>query len=1062
MSDTPARPTARIYPLDHPNLPLPGPYMLFLAAMKEDGTVLAGPKTKQRFVTIGRELRSMVKQALYRPFQLSVPDRDGVERAVTMLPGHFWNDYEVPGPHRRGRVLVVGQAPGRHEMTRERHFCGPAGAYLRETLLQYGFTPEEMQDWYLTNVVRFMPPYEVTGNVPAAWVREGLHLFHQELRLVRPDYILALGAAATKVLYGNNASVMKLLGSYQTYEFPIDDENIHQCQVVCVNHPSQVLHQPESEGLFTTGINRFQELLSGQAAVVAKRKLDHRIVDNTEDLARALERIDKNPSFLEHNAVAVDAEWEGEHPVNRGSYVRMAQFSWETGSALGLRFTEPGGAPAWKHEGRLVPTPAPAIDLLDRWFHLRPKKIRVVGQFLVADLEWLVPLGLDLRKLFEVPRQKSWDDEPWWRTKDEGGFDTGIAAHEIDECGDLKLELLAARYTDVIRYDGALVKWRQVEARRLKVKAENLEGYGRCPHEILEPYGLWDADAAFRLFLVLNKMLDADQFGLPCREGFWRTMRALPGIYEINTNGLMIDTDRFEGMTKSFLFAKERLETSLREWAQWPDLNFESDPQIREFLFGSRWNGAKKKPGKPKRLRPPGAKSLFLTPMLTTGKKAKPWKEEYYKAKDPDKLVPSAAKATLEILKSKRAKHAYREQVSDLFDLRVVATAIKNIAKPPVRDKAGKIVRNEHGKPRYLTGLGRYLDDDHRVRTHIYPTTETWRWRSSRPNAQNYSSNREKDYKRVLGELYQHGVRSLFKAAPGCVLVEADYSGAELALAAFASADPEMIKHAVRMALPEEHEDHYDIHCNITALVFEEVREKLQGQRLVKEVFEKNGFKELRNITKTIVFGLMYGRSARAISIEAQMQGSDLSEEQAEEIIEAVFQVYPMVKYYLDECDARAGDPRYLCSIFGTRRRFPPTDNEKILRGFGRSAKNFPIQGGVAMVVNAAVDAFMSYREDVGRPDLYKLVLQIHDALLFEIPVENVEFFIDEVLPYCMVDQVPIYPRDLSGQPTGTGPYYLGYEAGVYEYWKQTLYKDDCRRLGLAERFGKEPKQLSV
>ena len=65
------------------------------------------------------------------------------------------------------------------------------------------------------------------------------------------------------------------------------------------------------------------------------------------------------------------------------------------------------------------------------------------------------------------------------------------------------------------------------------------------------------------------------------------------------------------------------------------------------------------------------------------------------------------------------------------------------------------------------------------------------------------------------------------------------------------------------------------------------------------------------------------------------------------------------------------------------------------------------------------------------------------------------DFFYDEVLQYCMVDCVPIYPRDLSGHSTGSGPYYLGYEAGVYEYWKQPLTKQDCRRLGLAERFGK-------
>ena len=1048
------RPKARVWRPTGAGMPLPSPYMLARAMDRQDGTAVKGPKTKRVLTDVGPVLASMIRSALYRPFQFAVPGKDGKDRPVTMLPGRFWNDQEVAGPHRKARVMVIGQAPGVQEMSQQRHFVGSAGSYLLETLRRHGFSDEERRDWYVTNAVRFLPPYEPSGDMPAAWIRECEHLLHQELRLVRPDYILALGSAATKVLFGRQASVMKLLGSYNDFEFPLDGDVQHRCQVVCVNHPAQILHQPESKGLFDTGIRRFYSLLHRSSAEVVA--LSHEIVDNTQDLQRVLERIDRHPEFLRHNAVAVDGEWEGEHPVNAGSYLRMMQFSWASGCAVGLRLTEPGGRPCWRDSrgGKVVSGQA-AADLLDRWFYLRSKKIRVVGHFLVADLEWLVPFGLDLRKLFEAPRQKSWDDAPWDLTRTEGGFDTGIAAHELDESGELKLELLASRYTDVVRWDSALLKWRAEEAKRLKVKAETLEGYGRCPHEILEPYGLMDADATFRLFLALNKLLDSDEFGLPCREGFWRTMRALPAIYEINTKGMLIDVERFTGLTVTFELARQRLEASLREWANWPTLNFNSDYEIRELLFGSKWNGVQVKPGGRKRLRPATARSMFLTPLLTTGKKAKPWKEAFLKAKEPEKLVPSAGKATLEILKSKRARHPYVQQVSDLFDLKVVGTAIKNIAKPPMRDDRGKILYNDRGKPRYKTGLGRYIDDDFRVRTHIYPTTETWRWRSSRPNGQNYSSNREKDYRRVLGDLYRHGVRALFRARPGCVLVEADYSGAELALAAFASNDPEMIRHAVRMALPEHDPEHYDIHCHITAMVFSHVRKALEGRPLTKSTFDEAGFKELRNITKTIVFGMMYGRSARAIAIQAQMEGSDLTEEKAQAIIDAVFEVYPMMKLYLDECESRAVDPRHLSSIFGTRRRFPKTSDQKQQQAFGRSAKNFPIQGGVAMIVNAACDAFLSYREDVARPDLYDLVLQIHDALIFEVPVENVDFFYDEVLQYCMVDCVPIYPRDLSGHSTGSGPYYLGYEAGVYEYWKQPLTKQDCRRLGLAERFGK-------
>ena len=109
-----------------------------------------------------------------------------------------------------------------------------------------------------------------------------------------------------------------------------------------------------------------------------------------------------------------------------------------------------------------------------------------------------------------------------------------------------------------------------------------------------------------------------------------------------------------------------------------------------------------------------------------------------------------------------------------LRDLHFIDQLLKSTLRPPLADSAG-----------YDGGLISYICDDGRVRTRIYQTLETRRYSSSRPALQNISKRGEVDYARILGDRYQYPVRSVIEAAPGHVLVEADYVGAELAAMAW-------------------------------------------------------------------------------------------------------------------------------------------------------------------------------------------------------------------------------------------------------------------------------------
>ena len=70
---------------------------------------------------------------------------------------------------------------------------GPTSQYLVRALGEAGFSEQDRADWYVTNLVKHENPFKDSDRLPADWVKDGLYLLHQELRLVRPEYLLALG-----------------------------------------------------------------------------------------------------------------------------------------------------------------------------------------------------------------------------------------------------------------------------------------------------------------------------------------------------------------------------------------------------------------------------------------------------------------------------------------------------------------------------------------------------------------------------------------------------------------------------------------------------------------------------------------------------------------------------------------------------------------------------------------------------------------------------------------------------------------------------------------------------
>lgn len=1029
-------------------MPPPGPDFLEHALAMGDSSEVRGQGSKRRFV-VGPILRELYARALYADsFQLPIHYQVGRDpKLMDFVPGHIFGarDSDHLGPVSRTSVMVVGKHPGYEEVIQKRNFYGASGQLLTAAFQQAGI--KGFSQFYVTNVMKFAhpEPSKKSGVLKAPWLKDCLPLLHQELRLVRPTYILCLGNEAAKIFLGRSATISSMEGRVEEFEIPLDRKpqkspKIHKAMLMVVPHPAAVLHRPEMAEQFERNIERFGQLLAGARFYESETDIDHRSVDNENDLAQILIQAEKEcPDKL----VAVDAEWHGKHPQmtlrlgkkgTRHPYLRTVQFSWAHKKAVCVRLRHPGGEPAFR-EG-----PKRAMKLLGKFFQDK----RVAGHFFVADLEWLVAEGLDLRAQFRAP-----PDGPeifgWERTATEGGFDTALAAHAINETSSLGLEALAVRYTEAPRYDVQLDKWKKDYCRDHKLSAKSLVGYGECPSEVLEPYGAYDADVTRRLAVFLNQKLDSDEYGHCCREAFWISMRAVDAVYEINTAGLYVDRDRFDQMTLSFLQARADLEQKIRDWSRWPDFNLNSVDETKEFLFGVRYNGKRSPKGKHVRLRPAGARSLKLEPLLDTSKPPVPWAKVVERGEDQFRS-PSTDKKVLEILTYSTGPEA--KVVEWLRDYRYIGQVLKNFLRPPKTNRKNQMVLTRAGHFIYDKGVASEICDDHRIRTHIYQTAETGRWRSARPNCQNWSKIREKDYRRILGDRYVAPLRSVLSAAPGCVLLEADYIGAELFGMAMMSGDKRMINHCQRNQLPEDHSNYYDVHSNVAKMAFQLKCEP------TKKGLQATGKAYLRDLAKKVVFGIAYGRGAAAIAMEARQEGVNVSEKEAEQTINAVFKLYPGLRTFFNACQDRVDNERWLCGAFGRFRRFPLTlRDEQQKAEFQRQAMNFPIQGMIADAVSRAVDHLYHYRSsgecpEVG-PHSYRIVLQIHDAILLEVDPAALDAVYDRVIPRCMTELVPVVPCNLDGIALPVGAYYLGVDKNVYLRWGIKPTVKECVALGI-------------
>lgn len=1044
-----------IWPLNAPGMAPLGAAYVEAARLAGDEEAREEGKGKQRHVVATKTLEKLVRASLYGQgkLTLALPVSGGRRSSVNVVGGHLWGrDPEGPsyGPE-PADVMVVGKMLGREEELKKRCFYGPSGSLMAQTLRKLGV--DDFGSWYLTNALKTPHPDKNQG-WREGWVKEFAHIFDQELRLVQPKFILCLGADALKLVTRDRkmtfgrADGQAIELTYSLNQVAGEEPQQRTALVVVARHPAEALKSPEMLPRFEMAVGRFVQLTRGVRWDKPEEDLDHQVIRNEADLIAALERMRE---VNEDRIVAADAEWQGDHPQNAGSYLRCVQLSWAYKQAICIALRDCEGKDAFD------PSPTRAIEILGEYLQDR----RMVGHMFNADLEWLVHAGLDLRPQFVAP-------ERWEDCREQGGWDTALMAHAVDETSDFTLNGLMLRYTDCPRYDMVLQEW---------IKSKPEHSHGTSPDELLYPYGMLDADSSRRLAMALIPRLDSDQFGNNCWKPFWIAQRAVEAVFEINNTGLLVDRERAEALMMSYLAKKEELAGQIRRWANWPDLNLESHYQVRELLFGARYNGhAPTEEGTVRRTRPANARSMHLVPVLTTGNRPKPWEEVVREGSEKD-YTPSTNKNSMGILwhagssaacrvRPGRAdesivKGDYEREIALVKDYKAISRIITSVLKPPDANKAGEWMEDEHGEWVFSKGLLGHICDDGRIRTFINQLKETARWSSSRPALQNLSKTMEEVYFRIMGADYAHPIRSIFRADPGHVIIEADYSSAELFGMAWRAQDFRLMEDLQRGLLPKSHPDHIDIHSKIACQAYH------LNCAPTKAGLESIGKEHLRTPAKAVVYGVSYGRQAKAIAVQLRTEGLQVSTDEAQVIIDTYFGLYDRLTPYFEECSVRSVGPwreggrerdnkaaaRWMANDFGRYRRFPVCDSWSTQGDIERQAMNFGIQSLVADAMNRSVDNLMIEKKKMGL--VTQLVLCVHDAVVCLAPVDEVGIVINELLPRCMSELTPIHPCHLDGTPMAAGPYHLPIDTDVYVHWGEKITKSQCRELGLSESYGK-------
>lgn len=446
---------------------------------------------------------------------------------VRMIPGHALAG--APGPE-PAPVMIIGKMPGREEVQQQRYFVGESGKILRNLLTELN-VPHS--NWYATNVCRFGLPIGMK-DIRKTWIKECAYFLFQEILLVKPKFLLLLGADAIKSIFPNQ-TLKRIRGAF------IENNGM---QVFSTTNPAAVIHKPEMRPAFVDDMRVFTSALKNGHAV--KKPTKYWYIDNQEDLDNAVDKLIGAGA----NRFAMDCEWAGRH--FKTGHLRTIQICWSSGQVIVIRLRDDSQEECFK------PNRYAAVNALRKL--LFREGVQIIGHGFRADLPWLIEFGLtDILHYFYM--------------------DTMLVNHVLEENAQHALSAVVLRTSDLGRYDLELEEWKR------KHGLGDDGGYGLIPDKLLLKYAAQDADGSYRAGRVLEAELNRDE-NKKLKDLYFNVIHPVTeAILEIEMTGLHTDSDRMRSLACYYADKRDDIARLIKLAIQNPKFNFRSHRQIQTLLY---------------------------------------------------------------------------------------------------------------------------------------------------------------------------------------------------------------------------------------------------------------------------------------------------------------------------------------------------------------------------------------------------------------------------------------------------------------------------------------------
>lgn len=691
-----------------------------------------------------------------------------------------------------------------------------------------------LQDIFLTYAIRFALCEGRTSFLESHKRNCGA-LLRADLLGVKPRVAVLSGSDALKALFGRDAKLDNYLGVIHEWQgIPV---------IPTISH-LQLAHGHASMGLFQSCLDRARDfLVSGKTTVEVPQQRDYRICLTAREIETTCHELVAKADTGALDLIVFDTEFGNDVAQESETYTRSVQVAWEAGCVAYFGLHGPQGETLMS-----APDMARSVDAMKRLFE--HPRLALGGHHLRVDVQRLSELGIDVDEKLAT------------------GYDTMLLHHLLFGDDDQGLEVLIRKACPEFgNYWKPLEDWLADNG-----KAHHLQfGYATIPDDILIPYSMKDADATFSALHWLLRQFRRGKEHL-LRIYFDITAPTSLHLLDVERQGVLIDDEYRQNMRAFYEPVYEDLLARLRSKLNWPGFNPGSKDQVLMLLF----NGVDYRDKKP-HIVPPGAKILEgLIPLFNTDKYPKDWPE--LRAEGVERFhTPSTKSEALEILYGDT-------KIEEIKLLRQVL-----LLRKMLRDYLSPIEYNEFGFPVDGKGIHNNIWSDGRVRTHLWQTSETHRYRSSKPNLQT-SPKRQEAAARAVFIDYYFGLtvdeyeqrcsdeakgtplwipperriqipafKSCMVAPEDYYLIEADFATAELAVLAFASQDPVLI------AIVDQNRDlHSEMACKAFKMtewetkLFDALAALDQGDPGPYKKWNK-GFKgahgSLRIAAKTVNFG---------------------------------------------------------------------------------------------------------------------------------------------------------------------------------------------------------------